>query len=124
VKVEYVMDGGAATPEPDYTKAWDDLYLRRVIIIGLFLGFLPGVPFLCFVVSTVLLSSRLDKDTVCIPIALIWLGAIVVSGIRASFFRCPQCRQLFSIGIATSPFRTRCVNCGIKMGEHSNWPND
>jgi hypothetical protein len=119
------MDGSAATPHPDYTDAWNDLYLRRVILIGLSVGFLPAVAFLCFVVTTFSRTAHGGEDAVCGPIAILWLVALFIAAIRANLFRCPRCRQFFC-----NPwggrwiFATKCPHCGIRMGDNSSWPND
>lgn len=105
--------------EADYAAAWRELRLRRRLLWVLFLGYIPGVAALCFLVGGPVTSLGGSKqgEVVCAVIALLWILAFAVAAIRLTLFRCPRCRQLFhSTWWRHNPFARNCLHCDLAQG--------
>ena len=105
--------------DPDYTTAWRDLRKRRLILWGLFFGYIPDVFLLYLVVGMPLLALIGEKEggTIFIVIALLWMVSFMIAGIRYSYFRCPRCHATFFwTWWHRNPFSGRCLHCGLRRG--------
>jgi DNA-directed RNA polymerase subunit RPC12/RpoP len=93
-----------------YKGAWNELRHRERLVIGLWLGYIPGVVSLGWLISFVTPS----ENTV-IVIAALWMLAFARAGLRVSFFRCPQCNNRFYMNKYYSiTLGRKCPHCGIK----------
>jgi hypothetical protein len=65
------------TIESDYSAAWRDLKKRRLVLLALFLGYVPGV-FALFVAIVLPLSALtgIKSDYFIYPIALCWMPSV------------------------------------------------
>ena len=109
--------------ETDYAASWQDLRKRRRLVWLLFLGYIPGVAALCFLVVTAAASMGGSKqsEVACAVIALFWILAFAVAAIRLTFFRCPRCRRLFhSTWWRHNPFARHCLHCGLAQDTTAN----
>jgi hypothetical protein len=82
--------------------------LRRTMWIV----WLSGVPLMALV------GGLLDSPSLIGPIALIWMGAYIVTSFRVVLSRCPRCGELYHYrwpfgggGILTQ----RCRSCGLSL---------
>jgi hypothetical protein len=91
----------------DYTAAWRDFRRRRMISRAVFLGYMPGVLALFFVVGLPLASlTEVKPDYFFYAIALCWMVAFLVTSIRTAYFPCPRCGERFFFNMVVSePFR-------------------
>jgi hypothetical protein len=89
--------------------AWRELEKRRTLFWVIFVGFVPGVPF----VSTVL--SAFAGVDLFLPVGLPWLLAFAVAGLYQSRLPCPQCAQPFGFSwTQRCPFTNKCLHCGLQ----------
>lgn len=105
--------------ESDYAASWQDLKRRRRLLWVLFLGYLPGVAALCFLVGWVATSmgGSQQGEVMCAVVALLWILAFAVAAIRLTFFRCPRCTRIFhSTWWRHNPFAHNCLHCGLAQG--------
>ena len=105
--------------ETDYAAAWQDLRRRRRLLWILFLGYIPGVAALCFLVGAPITSmgETQQGEVACAIIALLWIFAFAVAAIRLTFFRCPRCHRIFhSTWWRHNPFAHNCLHCGLAQG--------
>ena len=105
--------------KPDYSAAWRDLRKRRLLVWALFLGFIPGVVALCFLVDAFLPGTIGNKqgESVCMGIGALWMLAFFIAAMRASFFRCPRCHGTFLMTwYFANPLASRCLHCGLRSG--------
>jgi hypothetical protein len=92
-------------------SSWHAYRVRRRWVIGLFIGYLPGM----FALGT-LLSPMFESDVPMVLIALAWMLAWAVAICRFSSFACPRCRKPFfgwGLGERTHTFARKCVHCGL-----------
>jgi len=93
-----------------YVEKWKDLRRREWLVIGLFVGYLPilaGIGWLLFRVTT--------SETPIIIVAITWMSAFACAGLRVSFFRCPRCDQRFYMGkYFVMTLGRRCPHCGLQ----------
>src|SRR4051794_5533891 len=108
--------------EPEYSAAWRDLRMRRIILWGVFLGYIPGVTAIFLVIGLPLSAiTGIKSDYFFYPIALSWMFMFAVAGWRAGTFRCPRCHKwFFATWWYRNPFARKCVHCGLPKGEVSN----
>jgi hypothetical protein len=93
-----------------YEAAWIDLRTRTVILLALFLGFVPGVPLISYVLNTVMVVDPLW-------IAGAWAAAFAGAGFHRATFPCPHCGKWFFIWVGFhNPFSRKCMHCGLKIG--------
>ena len=94
-----------------YEAAWKDLRLRTFILLGLFIGFVPGAPLLVYAIN-----ALFSVDP------LLWVGggwgaAFLGAGIHRSTFPCPRCGQWFFMWYGFgNPLSRKCMHCGLKIG--------
>ncbi|AIF49439.1 hypothetical protein [Dyella japonica] len=80
--------------------------IRRWVSYGLFVGWLPcGIA-----VSKVTSSGKIDMT-----LALVYMVAILISGVMVGFSICPRCKQYFFMGTYTNTFSAKCMNCGLPL---------
>jgi len=80
----------------DYAAAWRDFRRRRMIFWAVFLGYVPCVLALFFVVGLPVASlTEVKSDYFFYAIALCWMAAFLVTSIRAAHFPCPRCGKRF-----------------------------
>ncbi len=99
-----------------YAKEWKRYTNSFVLLIGLFVGYLP------FGVIADYLIDRLlgGNNTVMMIAAFTWMAAYGVAGLRFGSFRCPRCheqffcRKRFTFFGFYNPFARHCWNCGLE----------
>ena len=97
----------------DHSAAWRDLTKRRRLFWGIFLGYVPGVALLCFVIGRPL--SALTGGEPCLWIAFCWLLAFTIAAIYLQQFRCPRCGSaFFRTWWWHNPFSRKCLHCGAR----------
>jgi endogenous inhibitor of DNA gyrase (YacG/DUF329 family) len=99
----------------DYAAAWRDFRRRRMIFCAVFLGYMPGVLALFFVVGLPLASlTEVKSDYFFYAIALCWMAALLVTSIRAAHFPCPGCgKRFFATWWSRNPFARKCLHCDL-----------
>ena len=106
---------------PDYSAAWRDLGRRRRLMWILFLGYVPGVALLCFVLARY-------QEGLCARIAIAWMLVMGIAIAWAASFRCPGCRGLFCFAASganpagSSIVARQCARCGLEMDERPAEP--
>lgn len=99
-----------------YELRWVELKKRERLFKWLFFLYLPGMGGVVFMMF---LFVRLMTDYFLISCAVLWVGAIVVAGLRCLNWRCPRCAHPFSTKIFQNglrlprPFTERCASCGL-----------
>src|SRR6188472_2443458 len=96
--------------EDEFTKAWRDLRLRRVLVLAL-LAF-GGLGWF-----TMRLAGPNVAEGTRTWIGEAWLIAAVGSFVWLQLFRCPACAQhYFRLrGDGVNPFARRCASCGAEQ---------
>jgi hypothetical protein len=97
-----------AIPEP-----WRTLRRRFRWMLGLWLGWLP------FGVLVMRLQDSVLPPPWSIGVALAYLGAFMVAGLRYSLSRYPRYGHTFALGFRgrrTPAWAPRCLHCGIRLG--------
>jgi hypothetical protein len=105
--------------EAGYAAAWRELRRRRRLTWVLFLGYIPGVAALCFLVGAPVtrMGGSKQGEVACAVIALLWILAFAAAAIRLTFFRCPRCHRIFhSTWWRHNPFARNCLHCGLAQG--------
>jgi hypothetical protein len=105
--------------DADYPAAWRELRRRRRFLWVLFLGYIPGVAALCFLVwlAVTMTAGSKQGEVACAIIALLWILAFAAAAIRLTLFRCPRCHRLFhSTWWRHNPFSHNCLHCGLAQG--------
>lgn len=108
--------------EPNlYAVQWQDLRDRNYLVICLFLGFIPGVGGLGW-----LLSFVSSSEVPVMVVGFLWMLAFAWSSLRASFFPCPRCGKYFrgwNVGLGRHCYATlvgrKCAHCGLRLYENS-----
>ncbi len=73
-----------------YAEKWDDYRSRHRLFLAVFLSYVPGVS-----IAGILLTRAFQSATPVCAVAVLWLSAFAVSGVRLSTFRCPRCQNWF-----------------------------
>jgi hypothetical protein len=109
VRLPLVMNSPAPSDQKRYALAWKSLRLRRRVVVGFFLLYLPvvGIYALCF-------APDVERDGS--YAAFVWLALIAAGSIWLCLFRCPRCDELFGLSWFSNPFARRCLHCGIRTG--------
>jgi hypothetical protein len=89
-----------------YSATWRKYRRLRRVFWALVLGWLPGLAVL----------FRFFPELGAGP-AFVWMGAIVVVHTWRAFVRCPRCGQPFSFSGYSNPFTSKCLHCGLRIGE-------
>lgn len=103
----------------DYTENWQRYRRARTILLLVWIGYLPGVPAIAWVISKVL---RREANDLWIPVALVWMAAFAITGFRVQCWKCPRCGNWFSAKwyYNKSFLARKCVHCGLpKFATHS-----
>jgi hypothetical protein len=87
--------------EERYAAAWRSYRWRFRLVALVFLG---GP-----VILQVLAGLRVG-DAECTGVALGWLVAFVITGVRWRLWHCPRCQGHFFL---LNPFARRCLSCGL-----------
>lgn len=99
-----------------YEKNWAEYRKRRKLFWIIFLTYLPGVA-----IIGAPLGQLFKSETSYLIVAIIWMCAFAVSGLRFSFWKCPRCEKCFSLRWHSSnPFTSRCLHCGLAKWELSD----
>lgn len=92
---------------------WRYLQTGEWVFWLLFVGFIPGV----FVLVS-LLDLFLDSDALFAVVAVPWMVAFFVVGMRLARFRCPRCGKPFMrTWWYHNGFTRHCVHCGLPRWE-------
>ncbi|ABS63771.1 hypothetical protein Plav_2157 [Parvibaculum lavamentivorans DS-1] len=105
----------------DYEAAWADMRRRRLILLAVFAGYLPGVVLLSLIATAVLnaFGAALGENLFFV-IGISWMGAFLAVGIWYSWFRCPRCNnQFFMTWWCGNPLARKCLHCGLPRGAPS-----
>ena len=105
----------------EYRASWRDLRRRRIIVWGVFFGYIPGVVILSIIVGAVksLITGDARTGNIFPWIAFLWMVAWPAAIIWHASFRCPRCNQPFVWRWGWSnAFTRRCVHCGLRTGAH------
>jgi hypothetical protein len=99
-----------------YEAAWADLRLRGRILLGVSLGFVPGVPLLSYAIA---MLYPIDP----LWIGGAWLAAFAGAAVHRSTFTCPRCGHWFFVWLGYHNTLTRkCIHCDLKIGAHYEAP--
>ena len=95
-----------------YTEDWRRYKKARNTLWLVFLSYLPGVPLVAWGVSKVV---RRESSELWVPVALVWMAALVLATLRVYRWRCPKCEKSFSGPyFGNKGFLARkCVHCGL-----------
>src|SRR5580704_10880709 len=92
-----------------YEASWRDLRTRTLIVVILFLGFVPGMGLIFYILSTVHVVDPLW-------IAGVWAAAFLGSVLHRATFPCPRCGKFFFIWFGFgNPLARQCMHCGLKI---------
>jgi hypothetical protein len=92
-----------------YIEQWRNLRNREWLVIGLFLGYLPGVVGIASVIS-----KFTPSETPVLVVALAWMATFAVTGLRVSFFPCPRCGKHFYMNkYFITTLGRKCPHCGL-----------
>jgi len=100
---------------PTYNIHWQDFRRRNRLAILLFLGYLPVVGTLGYLLSA-FVTSEIPLITIAVFWTLVWLWACL----RVCTFHCPRCGKLYCINkyfVAT--LGRRCPHCGLRRYENA-----
>lgn len=102
----------------DYAPAWRDLRNRKLILIGLLFGYIPGVLILFFAIGLpVSALTGIHPDYFFYAFAGAWMMAFMIAGRRVGYFPCPRCgKWFFAKWWYRNPFARKCVHCGLIKG--------
>ena len=94
----------------NYAERFKSLRRRELLAIGLFLGYLPIVGALAWLVSRVTPS-----ESPAMVLALAWMLAFALAGLRVSLFRCPRCAKRFYMNkYLVTTLGRKCPHCGLR----------
>ena len=102
--------------EHQYAKEWHEYRVRGVILLFLFVGYLPFAILIDFLLDAFLEGN----ETLMAMAACSWLAAFGFAIWRFGSFRCPRCdeeffnRKAFAFIRFHQPFAKKCWNCGLK----------
>jgi hypothetical protein len=96
-----------------YEKAWKSLRERRLLRLIAVATFLPAI-----------FLAKLVLGPGVVAVLFIHFALVVIATVRAAYFRCPRCQDLFAApGFFTTPrwgsvpkdtfSRTHCKHCGL-----------
>jgi len=107
--------------ETNYSAAWRDLKTRRLTLLALFLGYVPGVLAIIFAIGLPLSAlTGIKLDYFIYPIAFTWMFGFAAAGLRLQMFRCPRCRRrFFATWWYVNTFARKCVHCGLPSNAKS-----
>ena len=92
-----------------YSEQWKNYRRWRRLLLLIFLGYIPGV----WLISTSL-TRYLNWEHAEMVIALSWMFAFAVIGIRFTLWPCPRCgRGFFATWWYSNQFARKCVHCGL-----------
>lgn len=92
-----------------YLKAWAEHRKRQRWAFAFLLTFVPAMLLFGAIPQELGGSGAFGALT-----AMVWLPAILVSGLRLACWRCPRCGRFFHWSwLATSPLNSRCLHCGL-----------
>jgi hypothetical protein len=96
----------------DYSKEWQGYRNARTLLFSLWLGYIPGVFVVHWIISKRMPSLAVGSSMV---VALLWMAAFAASGIRFNSWPCPRCKNRFAgTNLYTySYFARKCVHCGL-----------
>jgi len=100
-----------------YESQWQEYRKRSKWFLWVFLTYVPGAATLG-IITTKLLNT--DSETPFIVIAIIWMVAFAVTGVRLSLWKCPRCGKWFSTKLLYHNIASKkCLHCGLPK-----WSND
>jgi hypothetical protein len=85
----------------------------------------PGVLTIFLVVGLPLSAlTGIKADYFGYAVAICWIAASVVAGVRAAWFPCPRCgKPFFASWWYRNPFARKCVHCGLPKWANSQMPS-
>ena len=93
----------------DAASPWRACQQRERFLLGLFLGYLPGVAAIGFP-----LTWLFNSDTPAMIVAGVWLLALATSSIALNAFKCPRCgKPFFRTWWYVNHDAQKCVHCGL-----------
>ena len=94
---------------PSYEAQWNEYRKRRLVFVLLAATYIPAQ----FVISLPL-SRALGSDSVIPIVAVLWIAAFGVAGMRLSRWPCPRCGKPFHLTQRRyKSFARKCVHCGL-----------
>ena len=101
--------------EADYSGKWRRHQRNERLFALAWLGGVPLVVALSLAIG--LLSHASSLDAILLGVALLWVVAVIFTGVRWSGLRCPRCDAPFFRGrLLWRPFAQQCGNCGLPKG--------
>jgi len=92
-----------------YEAKWKDYKRRRLTFLVICVSYVPGGFFIGFEFQK-LFRSEVSFYVV----AIIWMIALVISGLRLTYWRCPRCGKFFfAKWVGTNQFARKCLHCGL-----------
>lgn len=96
-----------------YAPAWREYRSLARLSWVLFLGYIPGVGLIWFLIGASFGYSTIG-DVARTVVLITWMVAALVVSNRAARFRCPRCgKKFFSRTFSHNSFARRCVHCGL-----------
>ena len=88
---------------------WRACQLRERLLVGLLLGYVPGV-----LVVGVSLNKLVGSGIPVFLVAVGWMFALAFAGIALKTFPCPRCgKHFFRSWRYHNTFARKCVHCGL-----------
>lgn len=88
---------------------WRACQLRERVLLGLMLGYIPGV-----LAVGMALNKLVGSKIPIFIIAVGWMMAVAFAGVALKSFPCPRCGRLFFRSERYhNAFARKCVHCGL-----------
>jgi hypothetical protein len=92
-----------------YEDKWKDYKRRRLTFLVIFVFYVPGAFFIGFQ-----LQKLFGSGVSFYVVAIIWMIALAISGLRLTYWRCPRCGKFFfAKWVGVNQFARKCVHCGL-----------
>jgi hypothetical protein len=92
-----------------YDGSWKGYRKRRRLFWIVFLTYLPGASFI-----GILLERIFNSEYPIYVVAILWMIAFAVTGLRLTYWKCPRCdNHFFAKRWYVNQFARKCLHCGL-----------
>ena len=92
-----------------YEDNWIDYRKRRRLFWIVFLTYVPGASFI-----GILLEKTIGSEYPIYIVAILWMLAFAITGLRLTYWKCPRCnKHFFAKWWGVNQFARKCLHCGL-----------